>query len=91
MKRSTRMSRVSWNYRVTHRPKSPMEGFQIREVYYNDAGDVVMYSVDGITPFGDLVEELEVDMNYMVDAMNYASVNLDNVDYLLSIKDETGE
>ena len=82
---------MSWNYRVTHRPKRPLEGFQIREVHYNDAGDIVMYSTNAITPFGDLVEELEVDMNYMVDAMNHESVNLDNLDYLLAMKDETEE
>lgn len=91
MKRSTRMSQVSWNYRVTHRPKSPLEGYQIREIYYNAAGDIILYSTDGITPFGDLPEELEVDMNYMVDAFNSDIVNLDNVDYLLSVKDETEE
>lgn len=74
---------MSWNYRVTHRPKNPLEGYQIREVYYDDDGNVTLYSRDAIAAHGDISDELYEDMCMMMDAFEKEPLNLDHVDYLL--------
>lgn len=76
---------MSWNYRVTHRPKNPLEGYQIREVYYDDEGKVKLYSRDPVTAHGDISDELYEDMCMMMDAFDKEPLNLDNVDYELGI------
>jgi len=81
MNKSTGVKRMSWNYRVTFRPTSADRGYEIREVYYNEDGEISLYSVDPATAFADSTDELEVNMNLMVDAFNSDVVNLDNVDY----------
>ena len=77
-----------WNYRVTHRPKSaPLEGFQIREVYYDDErGRVRFYTQNPVTPFGDISEELYEDFCEMMKAFDEEPLNLDHVDYLIKVK-----
>jgi hypothetical protein len=79
---------MSWNYRVTYRPKEPLLGYQIREVFYDENGVVKFYTVNPVSAFGDLPEELEKDLNMMADALNKEPLNLDHVDYLLESKSE---
>ena len=76
---------MSWNYRVTYRPKNPLEGYAIREVYYTEEGEVKFYSRDPITAYGDISDELYADMCMMMDAFDKEPLNLDNVDYELGI------
>ncbi len=75
---------MSWNYRVTHRPKQPVQGYQIREVFYDENGLIKFYTENAVAAFGDLPEELEKDLNMMADALNKEPLNLDHVDYLLN-------
>jgi hypothetical protein len=75
-----------WNYRVTHRPKSaPLEGFQIREVYYDERGRVKFYTKNPATPFGDINEELYEDFCAMMKAFDEEPLNLDHQDYLIKL------
>lgn len=75
---------MTWNYRVTHRPKSPLEGYAIREVFYHEDGTIKFYSKNPIAPFGDISDELYGDMCNMMDAFDKEPLNLDQVDYSLS-------
>jgi hypothetical protein len=78
-----------WNYRVTHRPKTaPLEGYQIREVYYDEKGRVKFYTQNPVTPFGDLPDELYEDFCEMMKAFDVEAINLDHQDYLLRQKEK---
>jgi len=79
---------MSWNYRVCHRPTVPGGGYSIHEVYYDDEGRISMYSKNPITPFGDLPEELEIDMGQMIDAFNLEVLNLNYVDHLIKVRNK---
>ena len=79
---------MTWNYRVCHRPTVPGGGYSIHEVYYDDEGRISMYSKNPITPFGDLPEELEMDMGQMIDAFNQEPElewGLNYVDHLIKV------
>ncbi len=76
-----------WNYRVTHRPTTaPLEGYMIREVYYDDMGRVSLYSQDPITAYGVIPDELYEDHCNMMKAFDREPLNLDHTDYLLEKK-----
>ena len=76
-----------WNYRVTHRPvTAPLEGYMIREVYYDDAGSVALYSKDPITAYGCIPDELYEEHCHMMKAFDREPLNLDHTDYLLGKK-----
>jgi hypothetical protein len=78
-----------WNYRITHRPKSaPLEGYQIREVYYDDEGRVKFYTKEPVTAFGDLPDELYENFCDMMKAFDSEAINLDHQDYLLRQKEK---
>ena len=47
-----------------------------------------MYSKNPITPFGDLPEELEIDMGQMIDAFNLEVLNLNYVDHLIKVRNK---
>ncbi len=74
------------NYRITHRPSSaPLEGFQIREVYYDERGRVKFYTKDPATAFGDISEELYENFCEMMKAFDDEPLNLDHQDYLIKL------
>ena len=77
------------NYRITHRPKTvPLEGYQIREVYYDDEGRVAFYTKDPATAFGDIPDELYENFCEMMKAFDREPLNLDHQDYLLKQKEK---
>lgn len=83
---------MSWNYRVAHRPKTdPLRGYQIHEIYYDEEGNVDLYSQHPVTPFGDIPDEVYEDMCNMMKAFDEEPLNLDYIDYLRSRKDEMNE
>ncbi len=61
---------MSWNYRVMRHEKinSDIEvellespsfvWFEVHEVYYDEKGEVKSWSVDGMAPYGETVDEL---------------------------------
>jgi len=81
-------NRVSWNYRVAHRPGSPDNSYGIHEVYYDEEGRITLYSVASIAAFGDTFEECECDMSLMHDAFNTEALNLNHVDHLIRVRKE---
>ena len=78
---------MTWNYRITHRPKSaPLEGYQIREVFYDEKGRVKFYTKEPVTAFGDIPDELYEHFCDMMKAFDREPLNLDHQDYLLKRK-----
>lgn len=75
---------MSWNYRVCHRPSVPGSGYQIHEVYYEDNGDIKLYSSKPISAHGDISEELYQDLCWMMDAFDKDPLNLDMVDRMFA-------
>jgi hypothetical protein len=64
-----------WNHRVVRStntfPSSEVEGeynFSIREVYYNDAGEITGITENPAAPWGDTIEDLELSLTRMVNA-----------------------
>lgn len=74
---------MSRQYRICYRKSSPLPGYQIHEVYYDDDGNIKHYSKQPITPYGDIKEELYHDMCDMMDAFDREYLNLDQVDFLM--------
>lgn len=61
---------MSWNHRVVVENKgTEEEWWSIREVYYNDNGDICAMTEDGAGPIGDGLEELTWDMLHMMNAL----------------------
>ena len=55
---------MPWNYRVIHRKHANDEDtYAIHEVYYNDYGEITLWSQDGIEPAGLTLEELRADID----------------------------
>jgi hypothetical protein len=64
---------IHWNYRVFHTlygtsKEDEEDGFDIREVYYDDNGDIAGISSGGCSPYGDSEKELTNDLKHMCDA-----------------------
>lgn len=77
---------MSWNYRVTYRGKNAMEGYAIREVYYDEDGEITLYAKNPCEPFGDDEDELKWCLGTMIDAFDKEALNLDHLDFLLERK-----
>jgi len=57
---------MSWDYRVIEHDGM----FTIHEVYYNDKGDITSISKDPMGPSGDTLDELKVDIEYFLQALD---------------------
>ena len=79
---------MNWSrkYRVCHRPTIPGGGYAVHEVYYDDEGHVTMYSKQPVSPWGDIPEELEMEMGQMIDAFNDGPLNLNHLDHLINLE-----
>jgi len=60
--------------------------YYVREVYYNDDWDVILYSKDPSVPSGDIPEELYEDHVNMMKAFDKPALNLDYIDYLIEVR-----
>jgi hypothetical protein len=78
---------MKWSreYRVCHRPTIPGGGYAVHEVYYDDDGRPTMYSKQPVSPWGDIPEELEMEMGQIIDALNNEPVNLNYLDHLINL------
>ena len=61
-----------WNHRVvkTHYPKTDETFFTIHEAHYNDDGEIYTYTVSGVDPCGESIEELRDILNRMMSALD---------------------
>jgi hypothetical protein len=69
----------TWNYRVVRRLNGDTEEYDIREIYYDEAGEITMWTQEPIGPNGTSREELMADVELMMEAsfrpvLNYADL-----------------
>lgn len=91
-------STMSWNYRVIYLPKDPNDdsffnndSFVIREVYYNDAGEIEFWAEEDASPIGETFEELCDNFDLMQEAFEKPILMLteeDGVGELVALDDE---
>jgi hypothetical protein len=89
---------MSWNYRVIYLPKDPNDdsffnndSFVIREVYYNDAGEIEFWAEEDALLIGETFEELCDDFDLMQEAFEKPILMLteeDGVGELVALDDE---
>lgn len=73
---------MSWNYRVCKRKDkvNKIKEYSIREVYYDDDGQIEFYSEEAMSPYGSSLDELSDDLDMMKDALDKEIINLNKVD-----------
>lgn len=71
---------MSREYRICHRPSIAGGGYSIHEVYFKDNGEIDFYSKHPTPPFGDIPDELYLEMTKMMDAFDKEPINLDRYD-----------
>mgnify|MGYP003432318788 FL=1 len=62
---------MTWNYRVIQNTKDDEDFYYIKEVYYDQDGNIKLYSEDSIAPHGLTYDELREDLEMMLNAFNY--------------------
>ncbi len=55
-----------WNHRII---KSEEGYYGIHEVFYDDSGRPVVMTEGSVAPFGETVDELSADLDYMMEAL----------------------
>ena len=58
-----------WNYRVVRTEKEQYDSYQLYEVYYDDDGKIEGMTENAMQPYGESVEELQNDLEYMMEAL----------------------
>lgn len=60
---------MSWNHRVLkHVDVEGNETFMIHEVYYDHDGKPCMYTMNGVTPYGETLIELREEIKHFMSA-----------------------
>jgi hypothetical protein len=67
---------MSWNYRMFHREVNGEDEFTIREAYYDDNGDIHLWSADPSFPSGETKIELMDDLARMLEATGQPVVKI---------------
>jgi hypothetical protein len=65
-----------WNYRVF---RDEHGNLTIRETYYNDAGEVVHWSLGGEAVVGDTIEDLHDGLHKMSEALTKPIVDIEEL------------
>ena len=58
-----------WNYRVVRTEEEQYDSYQLYEVYYDDDGKIEGMTENAMEPYGESVEELQNDLEYMMEAL----------------------
>ena len=79
---------MSWNYRVVFDDINALDNeigeYTIREIFYNDDGEIDFWGDDAAVPNGNSYEELQDDMNLFMEAFELPCL-------VLEIDEETGD
>jgi hypothetical protein len=60
---------MTWNYRVVRVEEEGYDRYQLYEVYYDDDGKLEGMTENSMHPYGESVEELQNDLEYMMEAL----------------------
>lgn len=55
---------MSWEYRVVKKKENGCEYFEMKEVYYNEKGEIIAFG-DAPVPYGETIEEVNECLEYM--------------------------
>jgi hypothetical protein len=67
----------SWNYRLTVETVDDEQVWSVRELYYDDTGEVVNWTQDAVGPSGESWKECANDLSRMVHAMALPAFDVD--------------
>jgi hypothetical protein len=79
--------KISWDYRVIEHDGA----FIIHEVHYNDKGDIISISEDPMGPSGETLEELKVDMEYFLQALDRPVLRKGEIEFAVMDDEEEGD
>lgn len=79
---------MTWNYRICFRPSDREMGFNMHEVYYDEKGEVKLYTQRPCEPWGNSPDELYECMKKMMDAFDLDVLDLDELDFFIHINTE---
>jgi hypothetical protein len=88
---------MSWNYRVIMEPAAEgnifgEDSYTIREVFYDDDGEIEFWSDDGCAPYGNTFQEVADDFDLMAAAFELPVLKIvkdeDGLDKLVEIEVE---
>ena len=92
---SERQPTMNFDYRVIYLPSDEMEFFVIREVFYNDDGEIVFWSTEDAVPTGETFEDLCDEFDAMAEAFEkpilMLTIDEDGNEDLVEIDDEEEE
>lgn len=60
---------MTWNYRVVRIEEEEYDRYHLYEVYYDDDGKIEGMTEESMHPYGESVEELQNDLEYMMEAL----------------------
>jgi len=76
---------AKWNYRVFENiyydEKHMGIEYEIREVYYNNAGEIINISSGKGAPFGETLEEFRNDLHRMLEATEKEVLNIHTIKF----------
>tara|TARA_B100000282_G_scaffold295709_1_gene275583 strand:- start:548 stop:826 length:279 start_codon:yes stop_codon:yes gene_type:complete len=70
---------MQWNYRIVSEEAPEGEFLQVYEIYYDD-GKIIGMLENPSKPYGDNIDELQADMNYMMDAFRRPVLKLKDLE-----------
>ena len=70
---------MQWNYRIVSEEAPEGEFLQLYEIYYDD-GKIIGMLENPSKPYGDNIDELQADMNYMMDAFRRPVLKLKDLE-----------
>ena len=73
---------MSWNYRMTRRTVGNDQFYEVREIYYDRAGNPTSWTVDAMSPFGETKKELVLSLLSMARCLTHPVLDLDTREWL---------
>ena len=70
---------MQWNYRIVSEEAPEGEFLQLYEIYYDD-GKIIGMLENPSKPYGDNIDELQADMNYMMEAFRRPVLKLKDLE-----------
>ncbi len=66
---------MSWNYRIVKTRIGSVEQWAVREVYYDQHGNITHWTEDGVGPFGETRQEFMDDADHFFSALEQAPID----------------
>jgi len=73
---------MNWEYRIMNRKSKDASGeafewLEIHEIYYDSKGNIEGHTENGVAVGGSNLEELEIDLNHMLEALKKPILDLE--------------